>query len=163
MEMVSTLTHFPLEPGCADYSFLDQAVKNFEHGIDSFLTDSIDTPQWDTSFDEADAIPSSIFSGFLCSVSIISDNSRLMLAPSIKPHKLWCQARALLYLYHKWVTCNPHKLIHYFSSKPARFGFCAASPSDNIMLNPGNKKTDQDLSDFQTGIDAAAYATLDTD
>ena len=27
---VSSLTHFPLEPGCEDYSFLDQAVADFE-------------------------------------------------------------------------------------------------------------------------------------
>ena len=38
---VSSLTHFPLEPGCEDYSFLDQAVANFELGLDSIITDSI--------------------------------------------------------------------------------------------------------------------------
>ena len=27
---VSSLTHFPLEPGCEDYAFLDQAVADFE-------------------------------------------------------------------------------------------------------------------------------------
>ena len=27
---LSTLTHFPFKPGCEDYSFLDQAVENFE-------------------------------------------------------------------------------------------------------------------------------------
>ena len=27
---VSSLTHFPLEPGCEDYAFLDQAVSDFE-------------------------------------------------------------------------------------------------------------------------------------
>ena len=35
----STLIHFPLEPQCEDYSFLDQAVEDFEHGLDSILTD----------------------------------------------------------------------------------------------------------------------------
>ena len=34
-------------------------------------------------------------------------------------------------------------------------------PPDNITLNPTNKKTDQHLADFQTGIGAAAHATLD--
>ena len=42
---VSSLTHFPLEPRCEDYSFLDQAVADFEQGLDSILTDSIKTPE----------------------------------------------------------------------------------------------------------------------
>ena len=37
---VSSLTHFPLGPGCEDYSFLDLAVADFEQGLDSILTDS---------------------------------------------------------------------------------------------------------------------------
>ena len=36
---VSSLTNFPLEPGCEDYAFLDQAVADFEQGLDSILTD----------------------------------------------------------------------------------------------------------------------------
>ena len=36
-------------------------------------------------------------------------------------------------------------------------------PPDNITLNPANKRIDQSLSDFQTGIIAAAPATLDTE
>ena len=40
MGSVSTLTHLGLEPGCEDYSFLDQAVKHFEHGLDSILMHS---------------------------------------------------------------------------------------------------------------------------
>ena len=40
---VPSLIHFPLEPGCEDYSFLDQAIANFEQGLDSFLTDSQNT------------------------------------------------------------------------------------------------------------------------
>ena len=61
---VSSLTHFPLELGCEDYSFLDQAVADFEQGFDSILTDSIETPELDTSLDEHDAITSSVSSGF---------------------------------------------------------------------------------------------------
>ena len=38
---VSSLTHFPLEPGCEDYAFLDQAVADFKQGLDSILTDSL--------------------------------------------------------------------------------------------------------------------------
>ena len=40
---VSSLTHF-LEPGCEDYSFLDEVVADSEQGLDSILTDSIETP-----------------------------------------------------------------------------------------------------------------------
>ena len=93
---VSLLTHFPLELGCENYSFLDQAMTDFKQGLDSILTNSLETPELNASLGEADTIPSSVSSGFLCSVSTISDNSKLQLAPSIRSHKLWCQARALL-------------------------------------------------------------------
>ena len=93
---VSSLTHFPLKPGCEDYAFLDQARADFEQGLDSILTDSLETPELDTSLDEPDVITSSVSSGFLCSVSTLSDNSKLQLAPSIQMYILWCQARALL-------------------------------------------------------------------
>ena len=91
---VSSLTHFPLKLGCEDYSFLDQAVADFEQGLHSILTNSLETAELDTFLDEPDAITSSVCSGFLCSVSTLSDNSKLQLAPSIRSHKLWCQARA---------------------------------------------------------------------
>ena len=81
-----SLTHYLLELGCEDYSFLDQAVADFEQGLDSILTDSIETPEFDTSFDEPDAITSSVSSGFLYLVSTISDTSKLQLAPSIRSH-----------------------------------------------------------------------------
>ena len=42
---VSSLNHFLLEPGCENYSFSDQAVAAFEQGLDSILTDSIETPE----------------------------------------------------------------------------------------------------------------------
>ena len=77
-------THFPLEPGCEDYSLLDQAIEEFDHGLDSLLTDSINTPELDSYFDEADVIPSSLYLGFLYLVSTVSDNSGLQSAPSIK-------------------------------------------------------------------------------
>ena len=93
---MSQLTHFPLEPQCEDYSFPDQAVADFEQGLDSILTDSIETPKLDTSLDEPDAITSSVSSGCLCSFSTISDTSQLQLAPSIRSYKLWWQARILL-------------------------------------------------------------------
>ena len=49
---VSSLTHFPLEPECEYYAFLDQAVADFEQGLDSILTDSLKTLELDTSVDE---------------------------------------------------------------------------------------------------------------
>ena len=93
---VSSLTHFPLELGCEDYSFLDQALVDFEQGLDSILTNSLETPELDTSLDEPDVITSSVSSGFLHSVSTLSDNSKLQLAPSIRSHILWYQATTLL-------------------------------------------------------------------
>ena len=64
MGKVSSLTHFPLEPGCEDYSFLDFPVADFKQGLDSILIDSIETPELDTSLDDPDAITSSVSSGF---------------------------------------------------------------------------------------------------
>ena len=55
------------------------------------------------------------------------------------------------------------KLIHYFSSHPAPFGFQFSTPPDNITLTSANRKADQSLSDLQTDVDAAAHATLDTE
>ena len=157
---VSSLTHFPLEPGCEDYAFLDQAVADFEQGLDSILTDSLKRLELDTSLDEPDAITSSVSSGFLHSVSTLSDNSKLQLVPSIRTHKLWCQARAPVSLATKMSTS---KLICYFSSHPADFGSRASTPPDNISLNSANRKVDQSLSDFQTGLGATAHAILDTE
>ena len=69
---MSLLIHFPLESGCEDYAFLDQAVADLEQGLDSILTDSLETLELDTSLDETDAITSSVSSGFLHLVSTLS-------------------------------------------------------------------------------------------
>ena len=143
--------------------FLDQAVADFEQGLDSILTDSLETPDLDTSLQESDAVTYSVSSGFLHSVSTISDNFKPQLAPSIRTHKLWCQARALLTPVSLATKMYTSKLIHYFSSHPAAFGFLASTPPDNISLNSANRKVDQSLSDFQTGLGATAHATLDTE
>ena len=143
---VTSLTHFPLEPGCEDYAFLDQAVADFEQGLDSILTDSLETPELDTSLEEPDAITSSsVSSGFLCLVSTLSDNSKLQFSPSIHTHKLWCQARALLAPVSLATKMSASKLICYFSSHPAAFGVQASTPPDNISLNSANRKADQSL------------------
>ena len=61
---VSSLTHIPHESECEKYSLFDQAVERTEHGLDSILMDSVSTLELGASFDEADAMPSSISSGF---------------------------------------------------------------------------------------------------
>ena len=160
---VSSLTHFPLVPGPGDYSFLDQAMADFEQGLDSILTDSLDTPELDTSLDEPDAITSSVSSGFLHSGSTLFDNSKPQLAPSIRYHKLWCQARALLAPVPQAIKMSASKLTHYFASHPVAFRFWSLTPLDNITLTSANRKADQSLSNLQTGVGAAAHATLDTE
>ena len=160
---IPSLNHFPLEPGCEDYSFLDQAVADFEQGLHSILTNSLETSKLDVSLDEPDAIPSSVSSGFLCSVSTLCDNSKLQLAPSIRSHTLWYQARALLAPVPLATKMSASKLIHYFSSHPASFGFWSSTPLDNITLTSANRKGDQSLSELQTGVGAAAHAILDTE
>ena len=90
---VSSLAHFPLEPGCEDYSFLDQAVAYFEQGLDSILTDSIEAPELDTVLNEPDGVT---LSGLLHLVGTISDTSNPQHAPSIRSHKFSCQASAFL-------------------------------------------------------------------
>ena len=92
---VSSLTHFPMEPGCEDYAFLDQAVADFEQGLDSILTDSLETLELNTSLDEPDIITSSVSSGFLHSVPflIILSHSLLLALELIN-----CGARLWLFL-----------------------------------------------------------------
>ena len=144
---------------------MDQVVADFKQGLDSILTDSLETLELDTSLDEPAVITSSVSSVFLHSVSTLSDNSKLQLAPSICTHKLWCQARALLAPVSLATKMSVSTLIHYFSNHPAAFGFWASTPPDNITLNSANRKADQSLPDFhfQTGLGAAAHATLDTE
>ena len=136
-------------------------MAEFEEGLYSILTDSLETPELDTSLDEPDGIPSSVSSGFLQSVGTLSDNSKLQLAPSLRSRKLWCQARALLAPVPLGTKVSVSKLIHYFSSHPAAFESQSLTLPDNITLTSANRKADQSLSDLQTGVGAAAHATLD--
>ena len=160
---MSSLTHFPMESGCEDCPFLDQAMADFEQDLDSMLTNSLETPELDTSMDEPDAIPSSVSSGFLCSVSTLSDNSKPQLAPSIRSHKLWCQARALLAPVSLATKMSASKFIHYFSSHPAAFRFQSSTPLDNITLTSAKRKADQSLSDLEAGVGSPSHAALDTE
>ena len=131
--------------------------------MDSILTDSLETLELDTSLDESDAITSSVSSGFLHSVTTLSDNAKPQVAPSIGSHKLWCQARALLAPVPLAAKMLASKLICYFSSHPAAFGFQFSTLPDNITLSSTNRKTDQSLSDLQAGVGNADHAVLDTD
>ena len=88
MGKVSTLTHFPLQACCGDYSFLGQAIADFELHLDSILIDSTDTPELDTSLGEADATPPSGSFSFLHLVTTVSDTSKPQLTLSIKSYKL---------------------------------------------------------------------------
>ena len=73
---VVTLVHFPLGPGYEDYTFVDQAVEDVEHGLHAILTDSTDT-----SLNELDAFSSSVSPGFifLDSTFLITLNHSLFL------------------------------------------------------------------------------------
>ena len=104
---MSNIPHFILEPGCEDQSFLEQAVADIGHGLDSILTDPVNPPEPKVLFDEADAVPSSVSSGFLCLVSTHSDNSRLQLASSVKCIHYSARLGYHFYLYHRWVKCQP--------------------------------------------------------
>ena len=90
-------------------------------------------------------------------LNLILPNSSLLLISGLK--KLWCQARVLLSLVSLATKMYVSKLIHYFSSHQASFGFWSSNPPDNITLNPANRKADQSHLEFQTGICAAAHAT----
>ena len=128
------------------------------------FTDSLETLELDTSLDKPGAVTSSsVSSGFLISVSTLSDHSKLQLTPSIQTGKLCCQGRALLAPVSLATKMLASKLIHYFCSHPAAFGFWASTPADNISLNSAKRKAYQSLSDFQTGVGAVAHATLDTE
>ena len=128
---------------------MDQVLADFEQGLDSILTDSLETLDLDTSLQESDAITSSVSSGFLHLVSTVSDNSKPQLLPSIRTCKLLCQAKALLAPVSLATKMSASKLIHYFSSHPAAFGFQASTPPDNISLNLANRKVDQSPSGFR--------------
>ena len=83
MGKVPTLIHIPLGSGCEDYSFWIKHLRTLSMVlIPSSLTAG--TPELEASFDEADTRPSSVFSGFLCSISTNSDMSKLHLPHSIK-------------------------------------------------------------------------------
>ena len=82
------LTHFPLKPGSKNYSFLDQAVADLQQGLTFILSNSVETPELDTSLDKPHNMTSSVSSEFLFSACNVSDTSETELSPDIKCHKL---------------------------------------------------------------------------
>ena len=79
---------------------LNKAVKDFEHGLSSILMDCVDIPQLDESFDEADAMSSSVSSGFytqLVPFLMILDCSSLLQSNLIN-YGAWLMH--YLYVYH---------------------------------------------------------------
>ena len=140
-----TLAHFPLRLACEDYVDLDQTVEDFEHGVDSNSTDFFNPLLLNASSKELDVITSSVSSVFLNYNSTLSDSSKLHLATRVKSNILWCQASVLLSLAGR---TSSSKLIYYFSSHLAVFGFWAAILLDKIALNCANKRSDQSLSDL---------------
>ena len=158
---VGVLT-YPFSPGTRTsvYSFLDQVIADVQQGLESILTASIETPELDMSLDEPDAATSSASSWFFHSVLFLI-LLYCRLAPSIRSHKLWCQARALFAPMSLATKMSASKLIHYFCGHPMAFVFWSSTPPDNITLTTANCKADQSLSEFQTGIGTAVQATLD--
>ena len=98
---------------------------------------------------------------FLHLVSTIFDISRPQFAHSIESHKFLCQARALLLPFPQGGKVSASMLIYYFSSHPAAFGFHASFNLIPFWILPIRGQIS--LSHFQTGISAAADATLDTE
>ena len=123
---VAWLIPFQLKPGCEDYSFLEQICADFEQGLNSILTDFIKTP-------EPDVATSLVPSGFLCSVSTISDTSEPQPPPNINSDKLWFQARSLLLPVSLTDKMSAFKLIWYFSSHPAVFWFQYSSLPESSL------------------------------
>ena len=90
-------------------------------------------------------VTSFIFLGFLHSVSAVFDTSILQLVPSIRSHKQWCQARALLSLYLKPSRHQHLNLFDIFLATRQHLGSSLHSHLIKITLNPANKKADQSL------------------
>ena len=155
---VSSLTHFPLEPGLGEYAFLNHAIADFKQGLDSILTDSIETPELDTSLDEPHVITSSVSSGFLHSVHFLIILSHSLLLVFILINCVASMGSSAPVSLATKMSAS--KLICYFSSHPAAFRFWASTPPDNITLTSANRKADQSLSYFQTGVGATEHATL---
>ena len=133
------LNHFPLEPGCEHYAFLDQAVADFKQGLDSILTDSLETLELDTSLEELmllHLLQSLLgFSTQLVPFLIILSHSFLLAFVLVTVVPGW----ALLAPVSLATKMSASKLIHYISSHLAAFAVWTSTPPDNISLNSANR------------------------
>ena len=137
----STPTHLQLESGCDGYSFFwTKQLQTLNMVLIPFLISSIETLERDASFDVPDVMTSSVSVGLQCSVNIISDNYMLLLASSMKSHKLCCKTRVFLLPVPHMGNMSASKLIHFIPSHPVASGFRASLPLDNITVNTVNKK-----------------------
>ena len=83
MGKVSSLTHFPLEPGCEDYSFWTSQWQTLNRvWIQSSLTPSRHQ-NWMPHLRQPHGVLFSVLSGFLHLLSTISNTSKLQLASNI--------------------------------------------------------------------------------
>ena len=124
MGKVSTLAHSLLELGCQYYSFLDQAMEEVEHGLDSTFMIPSRILNWMHPFMSLILMSLPLFH---CLISILSDSLKLKLVPSIQSCKLWCQARTLLISISLAGKMLASKFIHYFSSYTTASWFWAST------------------------------------
>ena len=160
---VSSLTHFLLEPGCEDYVFFDQAVADFKQRLDSILTDSLETPDWILpwmSLMPLHLLQSLLgFSAWLVPFLIILSHSLVLPFGLIN-----CDARLRLFLpLCLWLPRCQH--LNWFVTflatvQPLDFR-CLLHQITSLWILPAGKLIS--LSDFQTGLGAAAHATFDTE
>ena len=114
---VSSLTHFPLELGCEDCSFLDQAMADFEQGLDSILTYFLETPELDASLVSLMSFHLQILQGFFTSLVLflIILNHSLLLASDL----INCGARLGLFLHlYLWLPrcLHPNQFIIFLAT-----------------------------------------------
>ena len=77
------------------------------------------------------------------------------------PETLWYQTRVLPLPFPQVGKMSASKLIQYISNHPAAFGSQDSFPPDNITLDLANRRTDQCLSNFQSGTGVGGHMTLD--
>ena len=120
---VSSLTHFPLELGCEDYAFwIRLLLTSNKDWIPSSLI-HLRHQNWILPWRSLMPLHIQSLLGFSAWLVPFSDNSKPQLAPTIQTCKLWCQARALLAPVSLTTKMLASKLIRYFTSHPAAFGF----------------------------------------
>ena len=112
------------------------------------LTDSVSAPELYVSLDEADAMASSVSTGFyawLVPFLIPLDCSQLLASNLIN---YGTRLELCFCLFHRQVK---YELLRWFITFPViqlHLGVQASLPPENISLNPANKRTHQGLSDW---------------